>query len=116
MWDSEARHTDRVCDYDKTYYDVPQSCITGPFLFLMFISNLVVLDVDCSIICHADDTTWLLGKNWENLSTCDWMEQENTIAINVAETFFVLFSSGKVLLPDYDLSAKGNVYLPLATL
>jgi len=41
-------------------YGVPQGMVLGPLLFIVFINEILDLDLDCSIFCFADDTTILI--------------------------------------------------------
>lgn len=95
----------------ETSYGVPQGTILGPLLFILYMNDLLNLDVKGQIISYADDTVILYEQNsWSDLKTTvendfkkvkDWLDN-NLLTLNHDKTVFLNFTSYSSNLPDFD--------------
>lgn len=79
---------------------VPQGSILGPFLFILYINEIVNIDESVKYIIYADDTSlFFAGKSGVNLTECanktlqlinNWAFQ-NDLQINISKTKAILF-------------------------
>ena len=87
---------------------VPQGCILGPTLFLLYINDLPD-DVICNIAIYADDTT-LYSKCdqpsdlWQQLELISELKSDLQYAVDWGRKWFVDFNAGKTQLVLFDRS------------
>lgn len=100
-------------------YGVPQGTVLGPFLFTVYINQLLLMKTRGEIISFADDTAVLYTSNtWSNLKNevevdmteiLNWFHSK-LLTINFDKTFFVPFTSYANNLPNYN-----SINIELAT-
>ena len=87
---------------------LPQGCIIGPTLFLLYISDLPD-DVTCDIAIYADDTT-LYSKCdrasdlWQQLELASELESDLRDTVDWGKKWLVDFNAGKTQLVSFDQS------------
>ena len=87
---------------------LPQGCIIGPTLFLLYISDLPD-DVTCDIAIYADDTTlyskcdWA-SDLWQQLELASELESDLRDTVDWGKKWLVDFNAGKTQLVSFDQS------------
>ena len=99
--------------YEKLNTGVPQGTILGPFLFIVYVNDLLVSRSDTTIL-HADDTAIIASEDsWEEVEikmnmylkdTAIWLAL-NKLSLNVQKTVFITFGNYCDSLPE-DLNIK----------
>ena len=83
-----------------------QSCILGPSLFLLYISDLPE-NVICDIAIYADDTTlyskcdWA-SDLWQQLELASELESDLRDTLDLGKKWLVDFNAGKTQLVLFD--------------
>lgn len=90
---------------------VPQGTVIGPILFLIYINDIVDVNIGGEMISYADDTVLMFqDKCWETtkqkaekgLSLMkEWLDN-NLLTLNESKTYFMCFSIYNVNRPHYD--------------
>ena len=119
----KIRHTDRAstCTFisksEPVCMGVPQGSILGPFLFVLFINDLVGR-VDVPIFMYADDTTALVDKSPifsmeercnETLRQLSEWFAENKLVVNPRKTMCVRFKNPHCILDSLNLRMNSDV-------
>lgn len=101
----QVRVNDILSNVNNLNYGVPQGTVLGPLLFIVYINDLLDLDLECSIFCFADDTTILIHdlnkfnlirKATKIMSTIKNWFNANSLEINFNKTCYIPFSISKV--------------------
>ena len=87
---------------------VPQGCILGPTLFLLYIDNLPD-DVICNIAIYADDTTFYskchqASDLWQQLVLVSKIKSDLQDTVDWERKWLVNFNAGKTQLVSFDRS------------
>ena len=87
---------------------VPQGCILGPTLFLLYIDNLPD-DVICNIAIYADDTTFYCKCHqasdlWQQLVLVSKIKSDLQDTVDWERKWLVNFNAGKTQLVSFDRS------------
>ena len=87
---------------------LPQGCIIGPTLFLLYISDLPD-DVTCDIAIYADDTTLYsrcdqASDLWQQLELASELESDLRDTVDWGKKWLVDFNAGKTQLVSFDQS------------
>lgn len=98
------------------HYGVPQGSILGPTLFILYINDLLQLNIlDAEIICYADDTVILFnGINWtqtfnkaENgISILNNWFKNNLLTLNSKKTKYLCFHKTSFSQPPTNSSIR----------
>lgn len=112
---TENTYYEETSDYTNVKIGIPQGTVTGPLLFLIFINNLLKLDVDSTILGFADDTVMhFKGVTWAETynkaekilySVKNWLEV-NQLTLNIAKTKYMTFSPTTTGQPSINLTLK----------
>lgn len=58
-----------LSDFGVLEYGVPQGTVLGPILFLIYLNNLLKLNLTCRILAYADDLVLVFrGETWSEVS------------------------------------------------
>lgn len=99
---------------DVKYYEfgVVQGSNLGPLLFLIYINNIVKINISGELFLFADDTAVLFkGANWKEVFNSisrdikiikTWFDQ-NVLSMNISKTKYLPISLRKVAEPPADL-------------
>lgn len=91
-------------------FGIPQGTILGPQLFLIYMNDLLKINVNGDIISYADDTVLLFAEDtWEHVKSKSeiglykikcWLDM-NLLSLNFQKTKFVTFSNSTVSQPTF---------------
>ena len=101
----------------KLNIGVPQGCIFGPLLFLIYINDLTNTSSDVSFVLFADDTTVYLSKptvneaitqiNSELITIVKWFDA-NKLTLNIDKTQLMILSRKNDMKTDHSVVLRGQ--------
>ena len=114
---------DSISDELISNMSVPQGSNLGPFLFLLYVNDLINISTVFTPIMFADDTTLLFKDvNARRLeSACNtelnkfqlWANA-NKLSVNLEKTFMMFFSNSKtVTADDFSIGMNGHLLEPI---
>lgn len=101
---------------------LPQGTVLAPIMFIIYLNDILTLDIKGSIISFADDTAiYFTGNSWEEVRHTvevdlkvikDWFD-ENLLTININKTTYLPFCSYTNKLPSFSEICISNTNLKI---
>jgi hypothetical protein len=96
-------------------YGIPQGTVIGPVLFILYVDDMLKLDMNGEIISYADDTVVIVSKpTWSELNLAAngdvallkrWFER-SLLSLNTEKTNYILFSLKTLTNDSHSINIK----------